>query len=191
MRRKAVFLDRDGTLNVEVNYLHCVADLVLIPGAAQAIKLLNDAGYLAIVVTNQAGIARGFFDEAAVRVLHAHFAVELAAAGAHVDAIYLCPHHPEFTGACDCRKPQPGMLRRAAVEHSIELNQSWLIGDTLSDIGAGQAAGCRTILVRTGYGAQLETQLAAAAVRPAVVVDDVSAAVRYILAADQALSSSA
>ncbi len=189
MGRRAVFLDRDGTLNVEVNYLHRVADLVLIGGAAQAVKLLNDADYLTIVVTNQAGIARGFFDEEAVHVLHAELKAELAAAGARVDAIYLCPHHPDFTGVCDCRKPRPGMLRQAALEHSIELSHSWLIGDTWSDIGAGQAAGCRTILVRTGYGAQLEAQLEAAAVRPAVVVDDLLAAVRFILTADQGPSA--
>ncbi len=182
MLRRAVFLDRDGTLNVEVNYLHRVADLVLIPGAAQAIKLLNEASYLAIVVTNQAGIARGFFDEQAVRMLHEHLTSELAAAGARVDALYLCPHHPDFTGPCACRKPQPGMLRQAAMAHGIDLNQSWFIGDTLSDIAAGQAAGCRTVLVRTGYGAQSEGHLGDNAVQPEVVVDDVLAAVRYILA---------
>lgn len=189
MLRRAVFLDRDGTLNVEVNYLHRVADLALIPGAAQAIQLLNEAAYLAIVVTNQAGIARGYFDEQAVRVLHEHLTSELASAGARVDGLYLCPHHPDFTGPCACRKPQPGMLRQAAVEHSIDLNQSWLIGDTLSDIAAGHAVGCRTVLVRTGYGAQAEGQLGMNAVQPEVVVDDVLNAVRYILAESHAANS--
>ena len=191
MRRRAVFLDRDGTLNVEVNYLHRVADFVLIPGAAQAIKLLNGAGYLTAVVTNQAGIARGFFDVEAVRVLHHHLAAELAAAGARMDGVYLCPHHPDFTGPCGCRKPQPGMLRQAAMEHDIDLNRSWLVGDTLSDIAAGQAAGCRTILVRTGYGAHIEAKLSADTARPEVVLDDVLAAVRYILTMDQAVVSKA
>jgi D-glycero-D-manno-heptose 1,7-bisphosphate phosphatase len=179
---RAVFLDRDGTLNVEVNYLHRVADLVLIPSAAQAVRTLNQAGYLVIVVTNQAGIARGYYDEAALHAFHAHFSNVLAASGAHLDAIYFCPHHPDFTGTCMCRKPAPGLLQRAAAEWCIDLQQSWLIGDNSSDIKAGCAGGCRTILVRSGYGAQVEARLSIdEAVRPDTIVDDIGAAVRYIL----------
>ncbi len=185
MPRPAVFLDRDGTLNVEVNYLHRIADLELIPGAADAIRRLNQAGYLVVVVTNQAGIARGFFDVEAVTVLHAHLAAVLASDGARVDAFYFCPHHPEFTGTCACRKPEPGMLLQAAAEHGIELSRSWLIGDTAGDLGAGVAAGCRTVLVRTGYGSRMEAQLAEASRQPEAVVDDIGAAVRYILAAER------
>ncbi len=184
--RRAVFLDRDGTINVEVNYLHRIADFGLIPGAAQAIKALNQAGLLVIMVTNQAGIARGYYDQAAMHALHAHLSQVLAAEGAHIDAIYFCPHHPDYSGTCDCRKPAPGMLQQAAVEHSIDLARSWLVGDTAGDIGAGRAVGCRTILVRTGYGAQLEAQLqVGAGPQPEAVVDDVAAAATYILSCDR------
>lgn len=179
--RRAVFLDRDGTLNVEVNYLHRVEDFVLIPGAAHAIRALNAADYLAIVVTNQAGIARGYYDAAAMHALHAHLAALLHAENAHLDAIYFCPHHPDFGAACDCRKPQPGMLLQAAAEHAIDLRQSWFVGDTLTDLQAGVAAGCRTILVRTGYGATTKVQLGANHVRPDAIVDDIGAAVSFLL----------
>jgi D-glycero-D-manno-heptose 1,7-bisphosphate phosphatase len=180
--RAAVFLDRDGTLNVERNYLYRVADFELVPGAAEAVALLNQSGRLAIVVTNQAGIARGLYDAAAVDVLHGHLQAVLREHGAHIDAFYFCPHHPEFTGQCDCRKPRPGMLLAAAADHAVDLGRSWLVGDTLGDLGAGQAAGCRTILVRTGYGTRTEAELLASSVQPAAVVDDVLAAVRFILA---------
>lgn len=180
--RAAIFLDRDGTLNVERNYLYRIADLELVPGAAEAVRRINRAGYLAIVVTNQAGIARGMFDAAAVETLHAHLAQVLAATGARLDAFYFCPHHPEFTGACGCRKPAPGMLLQAAGEHGIDLARSWLVGDTPGDLGAGHAAGCRTVLVRTGYGARSEALLAVAPVQPDAIADDVLAAVDYIVA---------
>lgn len=184
--RRAVFLDRDGTINMEVHYLHRAADFVLIPGAAPAIRALNQAGYLVIVVTNQAGIARGYYDEAAVNVLHAHLQEVLQAQQARIDAFYLCPHHPDFTGVCTCRKPQPGMLLRAAAEWNIDLAGSWLIGDTESDIAAGTAAGCCTILVRTGYGTQAEAHRRhAAVVHPSTIVDDIGAAVRYVLNVDR------
>lgn len=182
---RAVFLDRDGTLNVEVNYLHRIEDFVMIPGAAQAIKALNAAGYLVIVVTNQAGIARGYYDESALHRLHEHVSQALAREGAEIDAIYFCPHHPDFVAPCDCRKPAPGMLLQAAADHRIDLARSWLVGDTLSDMGAGRGAGCRTVLVRTGYGARSESELATGtAARPDAITDDVGAAVRYILDQD-------
>jgi D-glycero-D-manno-heptose 1,7-bisphosphate phosphatase len=183
--RRAVFLDRDGTLNVEVNYLHRVADFHLIEGAAQAIRALNAANYLVIVVTNQAGIARGYYDAAALDTLHTHLAQVLAAEGAQLDAVYFCPHHPDFTGPCACRKPAPGMLLRAAADYRLDLTRSWLVGDTSSDIGAGCAAGCRTVLVRTGYGNQVAAQLVRDAMpRPDMIVDDIGAAVQYLLKYD-------
>lgn len=185
-RRRAVFVDRDGTLNVEVNYLHRIEDLVLVPGAIEAIRALNQADYLVLVVTNQAGIARGYYDEAAMHRLHDHLAGVLAGAGARLDGIYFCPHHPDFGDACDCRKPAPGMLHQAAAEHDLDLRQCWMVGDSAGDIGAGRAVGCRTLLVRTGYGAQTEGTLAEAdrARRPDAVVGDIRAAVRVILAQD-------
>lgn len=187
--RRAVFIDRDGTLNVEVNYLHRIEDLVLVPGAAVAIRALNQAGYQTIVVTNQAGIARGYYDEGALHHLHAHLAEVLAAADARLDAIYFCPHHPDFSGPCACRKPAPGMLLRAAAERQLDLDQSWLIGDTAGDLGAGQAAGCRTVLVRTGYGRETEATLGVAETdgRPDAVVEDIGAAARFILAQERSV----
>lgn len=183
--RRAVFLDRDGTLNVEVNYLHRVEDFVLVPHAAEAVRSLNEAGYFVALVTNQAGIARGYYDEAALHTLHEYMAQALAARHAHLDAIYFCPHHPDFTGVCECRKPAPGMLRQAAAEHQLDLGQSWLIGDALSDLQAGQAVGCRTVLVRTGYGKQSEAAInAGTGEQPTAIVDDLSAAVQVILYSD-------
>lgn len=185
MARRAVFLDRDGTLNVEVNYLHRIEDFVLVPGAAEAVRALHAAGWFVVLVTNQAGIARGYYDQAALHTLHAYMARELAVNGARIDAIYFCPHHPDFSGACDCRKPAPGMLRQAASEHDLDLAQSWFVGDTTGDLGAGRAAGCRTILVRTGYGARTAAMIQAGETpRPNAIVDDIGAAVALILAAD-------
>jgi D-glycero-D-manno-heptose 1,7-bisphosphate phosphatase len=181
--RRAVFLDRDGTLNVEVNYLHRVADLVLVPGAAPAVRSLKEAGWLVIVVTNQAGIARGYYDEAAMHTLHEHIKHLLAAEDAQLDGIYFCPHHPDFGGSCTCRKPAPGMLRQAARDHGIDLARSWIVGDTSGDIGAGRAAGCRAILVRSGYGRQVESAIRSRAEpQPEAIVDDLPAAAAYILA---------
>lgn len=155
--RRAVFLDRDGTINVEKHYLHKIEDFEFIPGAPEAIKSLKDAGFLVIVVSNQAGVARGYFDEQAVETLHRHIQAELAALGTAIDAFYFCPHHPEegvgrYKVACGCRKGEPGMLLQAAREHDIDLQASFMIGDKLADIVAGQRAGCQSILVLTGYG---------------------------------------
>lgn len=156
--RRAVFLDRDGTINEEREYLWRVEDFVFISGAPEAIRLLREAGFLVVVVTNQSGIGRGFYDEVALERLHAHMAAELAKSGAAVDATYFCPHHPrhgqgEYALKCACRKPLPGMLLAAASDLGIDLAGSYLVGDKLSDIQAGQAAGCRSLLVLTGYGA--------------------------------------
>jgi D-glycero-D-manno-heptose 1,7-bisphosphate phosphatase len=181
---EAVFLDRDGTINVEINYLHRPADLTFIPGAPEAIARLNAAGLLVVVVTNQAGIARGYYTENDMRALHQELVRLLARHGAAVDAFYHCPHHPDFSGPCRCRKPEPGMLLDAARRYEIDLRKSWLVGDTAGDLAAGQAAGCRTILVRTGYGAALESTLASRSdLRPPdAIVDALPEAVDYILA---------
>jgi D-glycero-D-manno-heptose 1,7-bisphosphate phosphatase len=155
--RRAVFLDRDGTINVEKNYLHKVEDFEFIPGSPEAIKRLKDAGFIVIVVSNQSGIARGYFDEQALETLHRHVQEELAEHGTSIDAFYFCPHHPEqglgaYKVVCECRKGAPGMLLQAAREHGIDLEQSFMVGDKLADIEAGRRAGCRSVLVLTGYG---------------------------------------
>ncbi|RNC65822.1 MAG: D-glycero-beta-D-manno-heptose 1,7-bisphosphate 7-phosphatase [Desulfuromonadales bacterium] len=180
---RAVFLDRDGTINVEKSYLHRSEEFEFISGAPEAIRLLKEAGFLVIVVTNQSGVARGYYDEEAVHRLHRFMDGELATVGACVDAYYLCPHHPlhgvgPYRTDCACRKPLPGMLMAAAQALGIDLSRSWIIGDKEADVAAGLAAGCRPLLVMTGYGAE-EMHL----VPPGVTVcDDIGAAVRVILA---------
>jgi D-glycero-D-manno-heptose 1,7-bisphosphate phosphatase len=180
--KRAVFLDRDGTINAEKEYLHRTEDFEFIPGAPQAIKLLNDAGFCIVVVTNQSGVARGYYDEAAVERLHRHMDAELARFGARVDAYYFCPHHPdhgsgEYTRACACRKPLPGMLVQAAADLAVDLTESWIIGDKLADVEAGLRAGCRPLLVRTGYGADEEARLP----REVPVHDDILGAAQAII----------
>lgn len=158
MPQKAVFLDRDGTINEEVDHLSHPDQFVLLPNSAQAIRLLNDGGFKVIVTTNQAGVARGIFSEEMVHLVNRKMTEELTREGAVLDGIYYCPHHSDlgeekYRKNCSCRKPLPGMLLRAAKEMNIiALEESFAIGDTEKDILAGKAAGCRTILVLTGYG---------------------------------------
>ena len=183
--RRAVFLDRDGTINVERDYLHRIADFEFIPGAPEAIKRLSDAGFLVIVVTNQAGVARGYYDETAVAALHEHIQQLLAEYGTRIDAFYHCPHHPtegigDYRIECDCRKGSPGMLLQAAREHDIDLDRSFMVGDKLADVEAGINAGCQPILVRTGYGSREEPRVAKQ-FRGTMVCYDLAAAVEFIL----------
>src|SRR5665647_2104214 len=128
----AVFMDRDGTINIEKEYLYQAADFEFIQGAPEAIRLLNQAGIMVVVVTNQSGIARGYYTEEDVENLHRHIATELGGSGAHVDAWLYCPHHPSGRGSyalpCRCRKPLPGMLRDAARRYDIDLDDSTMIG---------------------------------------------------------------
>lgn len=150
MPNKAIFFDRDGTLNVDVDYLHDPADFVWTEGAIEAIRWANENGYLVIVVTNQSGIARGYYDEAAVHRLHDWMNAALARQGARIDAFYYCPHHPAgrvpaYTRVCDCRKPAPGMLLRAIAEHEIDPAASLMIGDAASDVTAAKQAGVRGV----------------------------------------------
>ena len=154
--QKAVFLDRDGTLNRYVGFLRTPEELELLPGTAEAIKAINASGYLAVLVTNQPVIARGEVTYAQLREIHNKLETLLGAEGAFLDAIYFCPHHPhkgyegeipELKFDCDCRKPKPGMLLQAAKDLNIDLSASWMVGDSENDIRAGIAAGCRTCLV--------------------------------------------
>ena len=167
-KQKAVFLDRDGTINKYVGYLRNIDDFQLLPGVAEAVRLLNTSGYLAIVVTNQPVIARGEVTVPQLQEMHNKMETLLGAEGAYLDAIYYCPHHPDhgYPGEvealkinCDCRKPKPGMMLRAAEEFNIDLSQSWMIGDGENDIKAGKAAGCRTVLIGTEEYNQDETAL--------------------------------
>ena len=148
--RRAVFLDRDGTIGEELGYVNHIDRFQMFPYAAEAIRQLNRADIPVIVVTNQSGIARNIFPESLVHEVHKKMVSELAAGGAWIDAIYFCPHKSE--DACECRKPNPGLLERAAREHSLDLSGSWIVGDRYADLEMGHAAGTRGILVMTGYG---------------------------------------
>ena len=155
--RRAVFMDRDGTVSDEVGYLNHVSRLRVYPWSASAIRAINDAGLLAVLVTNQAGVARGYFPEAMILDVHAQLVEELAAEGATLDAIYYCPHHPTageppYRADCDCRKPRPGMLLKAASEHDVDLASSYVVGDKYSDVQLAHAVGAAGVLVMTGYG---------------------------------------
>ena len=155
-KQKAIFLDRDGTINKYVGFLRDIDEFELIDGAAEAIRLINESGYLAIVVTNQPVIARGEASFEELDAIHNKMETLLGAEGAYLDGIYYCPHHPhkgyegevpELKIDCDCRKPKPGMLLKAAQDFNIDLSQSWMIGDGENDVRAGQNAGCRTALI--------------------------------------------
>src|SRR6188768_3316693 len=150
MRRPAAFLDRDGVLNVDHGYVHRPEQLEWVAGAPESVRLLNEAGYRVLVITNQSGVARGFFDEAAVISFHAHMQSVLTERGAYIDAFYYCPHHPEgtvktFAMACSCRKPRTGMLERATSEWPIDINRSFFIGDNDVDMAAAAAFKVRGI----------------------------------------------
>ena len=158
-KQKAIFLDRDGTINKYVGFLRNIDDFELLPGVAEAVKRINTSGYLAIVVTNQPVIARGEVTWSELEYIHNKMETLLGLEGAYLDAIYCCPHHPhkgyegevpELKIDCDCRKPKPGMLLKAAEDFNIDLSQSWMVGDGGNDIKAGKMAGCRTALVGKG-----------------------------------------
>ena len=162
-RRPAVLLDRDGNLNVQIDYVTRPEEIRLIPGAAEAICRLRQAGYILPVVTNQSAIARGFITEFELGEIHREMRRQLAQAGAEVDEIFYCPHHPEhgsppYLKACACRKPEPGLLLRAAEELDLDLERSIMVGDSLSDLQAGWNAGCRVALVLTGSGEKTRSE---------------------------------
>lgn len=154
-KTKAVFLDKDGTLIEDVPYNVDPDRMVLTPGAALGLSMLHRAGYQLVVITNQSGVARGYFPELAIAIVESHLRALLATMGVPLAGFYYCPHHPDGTVtpyaiACNCRKPAPGLLLQAAVDLDIDLAQSWFIGDILNDVEAGRTAGCRTILLNNG-----------------------------------------
>jgi len=163
--RVAVFLDRDGTLNEEANYVRTPEDLHLIAGAGEAVQKLNDRGLLVCVISNQSGVARGYLDENDLVPIHAKLERDLARNGATIDRIYYCPHHPTegappYNIVCECRKPRIGMLERAVAEFGIDLGESFVVGDSMVDMQAGNTAGATTVLVLTGYGTTAREQCA-------------------------------
>lgn len=193
--RPAVFFDRDGTLNEELGYVGEPERFHLYPFAAEAVRLVNERGWPAILITNQAGVGRGLYTEADVERIHALLAESLAAGGARLDAIYYCPHHPTkgvgaYRVVCECRKPSPGMLRQAAREFDLDLTRSYLITDVYEEVRMAEGMGGTGVLVLTGYGQrdyeQHRAEWSAAGAPAPMVAENALAAVRQILAPREA-----
>ena len=187
MSKIAVFIDRDGTMSEEVGYVNHLSRFKLLTNTAAAIKLLNDSNILAIVATNQAGVARGYFEESMIGLVHEKLRAELALNGAKLDAIYYCPHHPSagkppYRAECNCRKPKPGMILKAKEELDIDLNQSYMVGDKISDVEFGQKLGLKSVMVMTGYGiGEYEHQRHDWKVTPDFMAADLLEAVKWII----------
>jgi D-glycero-D-manno-heptose 1,7-bisphosphate phosphatase len=187
LRRRAVFLDRDGTINVDVGYPRHWGQVRIYPYAFEAVRKLKEAGFAIVVVTNQSGVGRGFLTEADLTEIHRRMADEFARRGVSLDAFYYCPHHaPSEIAAygieCACRKPAPGLGLRAAEDLGLDLVRSYMIGDKAEDVLFGTNLGATPILVRTGYGPSVEARLDALGAKPAFVADDLAAAAEWILA---------
>ena len=185
--RPALFLDRDGTLVKEVNYLTRVDQLQMLDSSAEALRLAHAAGMATVLITNQSAVARGMLAEADLHVIHRRLSEMIVEQGGILDAVYYCPHHPEgsvpeYIASCQCRKPQPGLIRRAARELGLDLPGSLMVGDTLKDVEAGQRAGCTAVLVETGYGIHEAAQIEPGGTVPDFIAPDLLAAVRWFLA---------
>ena len=178
--RPAVFLDRDGTIAEEVGYLNHPSRCRIFPFAAAAIRRLNEAGLPVVVVSNQSGVGRGYFPESLVHSVNELMKKDLAATGARIDAVYYCPH--TSADHCDCRKPRPGLLERAAHEHALDLSRSFVVGDRYGDIELARNVRARGILVRTGYGeGELAWHSSKWPTQPDFVAEDLSKAADWIL----------
>jgi D-glycero-D-manno-heptose 1,7-bisphosphate phosphatase len=185
--RPAVFLDRDGTINEQMGYINHISRFQLLPGVAEAIRRLNEADIPVVVVTNQSGLARGYFPEELLVAVHEKMERLLAEQGAHVDGIYICPHHPEaknekYRLACNCRKPGTGLLVRAAEEKDLDLARSFVVGDRWSDLKSAVTCGATPVLVLTGYGRGDAQYIGPGQeVQPAFVGVDLAEAVQWIM----------
>jgi len=185
--RPAIFLDRDGTINEQMGYINHLSRFHLLPGVGAAIRLLNQRSLPVVVVTNQSGLARGYFPSSLLDAVHAEMVRLLALDGARIDGLYVCPHHPEakeeqYRLDCSCRKPKTGLLTQAARDLGLDLTRSYMVGDRWSDVRCGAAAGATSLLVLTGYGrGDLSYIGPNQAVQPAHVAEDLTAAVRWIL----------
>ena len=185
-KNKAVFLDRDGTICEEVGYIHSIDQMKLIPRSGEAVRLLNKSGFKIVVITNQAGVARGFFPESRLKELHAELRRQLREEGAYVDAIYYCPHHPTegtapYLQECDCRKPSTGLLHRAAADLKLDLPSSYMIGDHFSDIECGQRVGATTVLLLTGHGRATLAKRETWPQPPSCIAADLYEAVQWVM----------
>lgn len=185
-KRTAVFLDRDGTINEEAEYLAHADRLLVLPRVGEAIRLLNQNHILTVLVTNQSGIARGYFTESALSDIHERLTAILKNDGAHLDGIYYCPHHPEvglpeYRVDCNCRKPRTGMIESAAREFKIDAERSYVIGDKIIDIELAHNSGAKGIMVMTGYGREELKSCSERKIWPDHIADDLYDAVKWIL----------
>ena len=186
MKRPAVFIDRDGTISEEVGYVNHPSRFRVFPYSAEAIRILNNNGWLAIVITNQAGVARGYFSEELIASVHDRLESDLE--NARLDAIYYCAHHPSvgeppYRIDCDCRKPKPGLIDRAAKDLDVDLGASWMVGDRYGDVELARNAGLRSAFVLSGYGrGEWEYQRQTWKYEPDVVCEDLLEAVKVIVA---------
>ena len=186
MKKRAVFLDRDGNINRDVGYPGCYDLIEIYPYSFEAVRRLNQAGLLAVIVTNQSGVGRGLIEESRLRDIHARMQEAFRLHEAHFDGIYYCPHHvssrnPAYGRECDCRKPQPAMGLLAAADLGIDTSASFMVGDKVEDIQFGLNLGARPILVLTGYGRESLPKLEAQGIEPAHVAQDLLDAVDWIL----------
>ena len=188
MSKRAIFLDRDGVLNIEKTFVLSPSEMELYPRVGQAVRKVNASPFLAIVVTNQSAVARNYITEQELGLIHQELRRQLAICGAHLDGLYYCPHrevmdeipqNPEYIKDCSCRKPKPGLLMQAARDFDIDLASSYLIGDSVRDIEAGKRAGCTTIGLRTGHALQGLQE------PPDHIFDTLEAAVNYILESEK------
>lgn len=183
---KAVFLDKDGTINFDVGYLNDPSHLKLIPGSSEAIKMLNKAGFKVVVISNQSGVARGILSEDILQSVDKKLQKELLKEGAFVDAIYYCPHHPEhgvypYRKACECRKPHNGLVKKAVKNLDIETSRSFFVGDKVSDIETGVNSGTKTVLVLTGKGRESLDREELKKIKPTHIAENLLDAAKWIL----------
>lgn len=188
VKKPTVFIDRDGTMTVEGGYINHPSRLELIPTTAAGIRLLNENGILAVIATNQAGVARGYFTEDLIHVVHGRMTDLLKEQNATLDGIYYCPHHPRegkppYRAECNCRKPLPGMIEQAARELPVDLSRSYMVGDKISDSEFGHRLGLRTVMVLTGYGrGEYEYQRQDWKDTPDFIAENLEEAVKWIVA---------
>jgi len=187
MKKPAIFIDRDGTINEQMGYINHSSRFVMLPGVPEAFRLLNEAGFLAIIVSNQSGVARGYFPMELIKKIHSMMKEHISRQGGYIDGIYFCPHYPggsvqEYAVECDCRKPRTGLIDRACRDFEIDLTRSYMTGDHYTDMELADRANIKGILVRTGYGAGVvEYNLAGMANKPCYIADDLLDAVRWII----------
>lgn len=191
MKRPAVFIDRDGTINEQMGYINHLSRFVILPGVAEAIGLLNREGFLAIVVSNQAGAARGYFPPPLIETVHESLKSSLKERGVYLDGIFYCPHHPrsvipELRVECNCRKPRPGLVYQACANLDIDMSRSYVVGDRCLDIEMAHRCGLLGVLVKTGYGrGEIDYLLPSSEQNPIYIAEDLYDAVRWILEAEK------